>query len=273
VKKVRKKIDKKKILLLFGDDLRNKYLLNKILEKYTNCKVIIQKRSKEKIKSIKKKNKYSYLLQNHLKLRDISEQKYLIIKEDKIKQFKNISYISLNQLNSKKVISIVKKYKPDLVVCYGISLIKKNLLKFLPKKTINIHSGLTQKFRGYGSNFWACYFLQPFNVGATIHYVVEKADSGRIIHQVSTVLKKNYTLHDLSTKAIYNIGEIICRVISILLVKKPKGVKINVGKPFLLSDFKPEHLLLNYDLFKDKLSNFFLKNNLKNKRIKLVKLF
>ena len=268
-----KKIDEKKILLLFGDDLRNKYLLNKILEKYTNCKVIIQKRSKEKIKLIKKKHKFSYLLKNHLKLRDKSEQKYLIIKENKIKQFKNISYITLNQLNSKKVISIVKKYKPDLVVCYGISLIKKNLLKFLPKKTINIHSGLTQKFRGYGSNFWACYFLQPFNVGATIHYVVEKADSGRIIHQVGTVLKKNYTLHDLSTIAICNIGEIICRVISILLEKKPKGVKINVGKPFLLSDFKPEHLLLNYNLFKDKLSNFFLKNNLKNKRIKLVKLF
>jgi hypothetical protein len=38
----------KKILLLFGDDLRNKFILNKVLSKFKNCKVIIQKRNQEK---------------------------------------------------------------------------------------------------------------------------------------------------------------------------------------------------------------------------------
>ena len=40
----------KRILLFFGDDLRNQFILNKVLSKYKNCKVVIQKRGKEKIK-------------------------------------------------------------------------------------------------------------------------------------------------------------------------------------------------------------------------------
>ena len=272
-KKKGKFLKKKKILLLFGDDLRNKYLLNKILEKYNNCKIIIQKRAKEKIKLNKKKNKYSNLMRNHLKLRDISERKYLKIKNNKIKRNKDIIYVGINELNTKKVIMIAKEYNPDLVVCCGISLIKKDLLNILPKKTINIHSGLTQKFRGYASNFWACYFLQPYNVGATIHYVIQKADSGNIIHQVGTDLKNNYNLHDLSSIAIFKVGKIINKIISTLLLKSVKGTKIKVGKPFLLADFKSEYLLLNYDLFKDRMASYFLKNNFKYKRIKLINLF
>ena len=133
----------KKILLFFGDDLRNQFILNKILSKYKNCKVIIQKRDKEKVK--KKLNK---LLTKHLKLRDISENKILKIKKNYIKNHKDKIYIGLNELNSKNTINIVKKYKPNLVLCYGITLIKKKLLSILPNKTVNIHSGLTQKFRG-----------------------------------------------------------------------------------------------------------------------------
>ena len=65
-----KVIKKKKILLLFGNDLRNQFVLNKILSKYKNCKVIIQKREEENLK--KNPNK---LLTKHLHLRDLSEKK------------------------------------------------------------------------------------------------------------------------------------------------------------------------------------------------------
>mgnify|MGYP003943596551 FL=1 len=159
-----------------------------------------------------------------------------------------------------------------MVLCYGITLIKKNLLSILPKKTINIHSGLTQKFRGYASNFWACYMLEPNNVGATIHYVVENADSGNILHQVRTDLKANYNLHDLSSISIFKISKIINKVIEILLIKNPKGQKLSGGRSFLLRDFNPLHLLLNYKLLNDKLSKFYLNNKMKVKNIKLVKI-
>jgi methionyl-tRNA formyltransferase len=260
-------ISDKRILLFFGNDLRNQFILNKILQHYKNCKVVIQKRNKEKIK--KENNE---LLSKHLKLRDISEEKILKIKDNFIKSYRDKIYIDLHELNSKKIISIVKKYKPHLVVCYGITLIKSDLLSVLPKKTINIHSGLTQKFRGYASNFWACYMLEPNNVGATIHYVTAKADSGNVIHQVRTDLKKNYNLHDLSSVAILKIGKVINKVIGILLKKKPIGKKLHNGKSFLLRDFNPSHLLLNYKLFDDKLSKFYLDKKMKVKDIKLIEI-
>ena len=258
----------KKILLLFGDDLRNKFILNKVLSKFKNCKVIIQKKNKEKLKK-----KTDSLLQNHLKFRDVSEKKFLKINKNYINKYNDITYIELNELNSQKMINKVRNFKPDLVLCYGITLIQKKLLSTLPNKTINIHSGLTQKFRGYASNFWACYMLEPNNVGATIHYVIEKADSGNILHQVRADLRKNYNLHDLSSVSILKIGNIINQIISILLIKSPKGQKLTSGKSFLLKDFKIEHLLINYKLFKDKLSAFYLKKNIRIRNIKLVKLF
>ena len=262
------KNSEKKILLFFGDDHRNKFVLNIILRKYKNCKVIIQKRENEKIKK-----KSNYLLINHLKLRNKSEKKFLKLKKNTFLNHKDITYIKLSDLNSIKVINIAKKYKPDLVICYGVTLLKKNLLSNLPKKIINIHSGLTQKFRGYASNFWACYMLEPNNVGATIHYVIEKADQGNILHQVRTDLKTHYNLHDLSTICILKIGKIINKIISIMLEKKPRGQKIIIGRSYLLNDFRPNHLLINYKLFKDKLAKFYLNNDLKTKNIKLIKMF
>ena len=75
-------------------------------------------------------------------------------------------------------------------LCRGETLItdyiKKKLLNALPKKTFNIHSGLTQKFRGYACNFWACYFLEPNNVGATLHYVIQKVDREVLKNDSST---------------------------------------------------------------------------------------
>ena len=259
--------EKKKILLLFGDDLRNLFILNQILSKYKNCKVVIQKRDKEKIKQNSKP-----LVAKHLKLRDNSEKKILRIKKDHIKNFKDKTYINLGELNSKKIINLVKAYKPDITICFGIAYIKKKLLNALPKKTFNIHSGLTQKFRGYACNFWACYFLEPNNVGATLHYVIQKVDSGNVIHQVRTTLKKKYNLHDLSSISIFKMGNVINKIIKILLIKNPKGVQIKSGRSFLSKEFKPQHLLLNYKLFKDKVSNFYLSQKMNVKNIKLIKL-
>jgi len=56
----------KRILLFFGDDLRNQFILNKVLSKYKTCKVVIQKRGKEKIK--KKTNKIKrYIWKKNIK--------------------------------------------------------------------------------------------------------------------------------------------------------------------------------------------------------------
>ena len=104
--------------------------------------------------------------------------------------------------------------------------------------------------------------LEPNNVGATIHYVAEKADSGNIIHQVRTDIKKEFSLHDLSSVAIFKIGKIINSLIKLLLETTPKGMKLSGGRSFLLRDFNSLHLLVNYKLFNDKLTELLLKKKL-----------
>ena len=68
------------------------------------------------------------------------------------------------------------------------------------------------------------------------------------------------------------MGNVINKIIKILLIKNPKGVQIKSGRSFLSKEFKPQHLLLNYKLFKDKVSNFYLSQKMNVKNIKLIKL-
>ena len=51
------------------------------------------------------------------------------------------------------------------------------------KGVLNLHGGLSQKYRGTYTTFWAVYNCEPEYIGATVHYVSEGIDDGNIIYQ------------------------------------------------------------------------------------------
>ena len=266
------KKNKKKILLMIGSDLRNNFICAEIMKKYFVSGIIFQKRL-NKFNSIPKQfsqdEKKLYI--KHFSEREISEKKFF--KKVKI-NFDNIEHINVKEkdINSISVQSFIKKIKPNIVIVYGVGFLKKNILKIIPKNSINIHTGITPRFKGDACNFWAFYFLEPNNAGATIHFLSSKVDSGPIITQVKPRLNFGDNMHDITNKSLKIVAKKINKLIGILEKKNINGILKQGGKTFYASNFKPYHLKTVYHYYNNKIVDLYLKKKITGKSQKLVKL-
>lgn len=94
----------------------------------------------------------------------------------------------LNLINYKKLINILEKEKIDLIVLAGfLKKIPAPLLNKFKNKIINIHPALLPSFGGkgmYGINVHRAVYNSSAKVsGATVHFVDEIYDNGKIIDQ------------------------------------------------------------------------------------------
>lgn len=266
------KKNKKKILLLIGSDLRNNFICAEIMKKYFINGIIFQKRSNKSNKIFKqfsKDEKKLYL--RHFKEREISEKKFF--KKVKVK-LNNTEYINVKEkdINSKSVQTFIKKIKPNIVICYGVGFLRKDVLKILPKNSINIHTGITPRFKGDACNFWAFYFLEPNNAGVTIHFLSKKVDSGPIITQIKPKLNFGDNMHDVTNKSLKIAAKKIIKLINVLEKKNINGILKKGGKTFYASNFKPYHLKTVYHYYNNKIVDLYLKKKIVGKNQKLVKL-
>ena len=50
--------------------------------------------------------------------------------------------------------------------------------------SVNLHGGISPLYRGGNTIFWPLFKGDLMHIGATIHYMVEKVDSGHILSRV-----------------------------------------------------------------------------------------
>ena len=90
--------------------------------------------------------------------------------------------LKLGDLNNLNPNILKKAVDADLIIIFGSSYIKGELIdKLVEKKAINIHMGVSPYYRGSSCNFWALYDKKPEYVGATVHYISKGLDSGKIL--------------------------------------------------------------------------------------------
>jgi len=93
-------------------------------------------------------------------------------------------------INHSDVIKIIDKHNPDLIVVFGTSLLKGELLKKGRLGIINLHGGLSPEYRGADCTFWALHNQEPEKIGCTLHYINAGIDTGNIIAHVSPEIKE-----------------------------------------------------------------------------------
>jgi folate-dependent phosphoribosylglycinamide formyltransferase PurN len=99
-------------------------------------------------------------------------------------QFPDTAILDTVSINSVEVADLVGRLKPDLVVVSGTSLLRKELLTSLgATPVINIHCGITPRYRGTHGAFWAIVNGDWGNVGTTVHFIDQGIDTGAIIGQ------------------------------------------------------------------------------------------
>ena len=83
-----------------------------------------------------------------------------------------------------------------------MKILSKNFIRSFGSIIINIHPSLLPKFKGLNTHKRALKANEKYS-GCTVHYVVPKIDSGKIIMQKKVLINKNETEKSLKKKILF----------------------------------------------------------------------
>jgi len=105
----------------------------------------------------------------------------------------------------KQIVELFEEYKIDLIVLAGyMSILSENFTKRYPERIINVHPSLIPAFCGkgfYGLRVHEEALRRGVKVtGATVHFVNEIPDGGKIIAQKAVAIRENDTPQTLQKR-------------------------------------------------------------------------
>ncbi len=127
------------------------------------------------------------------------KRKYFLLKE--LARRYGIPVLSTKEINTEEVLAFVSEKNPDyLVSAHLLQIVKKELLAIPHQGSINIHPALFQEHRGVFSSFWML-LRNRRQSGATVHFMNEKLDNGKIILQRNFFIQRSDSIHAVDEKA------------------------------------------------------------------------
>lgn len=128
---------------------------------------------------------------------------------------KNCTFVP--SVNDPACRSLLQAHQPQIVLVNGTRIISKETLQCTPAVFINMHVGITPRYRGSHGGYWALYHNDPKNFGTTIHLVDTGIDTGSALKHVFAKPGKadNFTTYPViqvaeGIKAIPEVIESIC---------------------------------------------------------------
>lgn len=89
----------------------------------------------------------------------------------------------VNAINEDEYVEWVRALKPDVLAVCGTTLIREDLLALPKVAALNLHGGLSQRYRGLFTTDWALHNAEPEYVGATVHLIASGVDDGDVVYQ------------------------------------------------------------------------------------------
>lgn len=135
--------------------------------------------------------------------------------------------MEVTSINDNDVFETLTKLSPDLMVIWGGTIIKPQIIK-TAKKAINLHMGFCPYYLGAIANQHAVINREPWRIGATIHYAEAKVDTGDIIEIITPNLSKppRELFRDLNDRAKRKYLKVIKRLYEgQILGKRPQKTK------------------------------------------------
>ncbi len=96
----------------------------------------------------------------------------------------NVAKRNVESLNDSECLKIAKDFAPDMIASFGIPIISDDLIAVPKWGAVNLHGGISPEYKGGNTIFWPLLQGKPEMAGATLHYMVAKVDSGRLLAKV-----------------------------------------------------------------------------------------
>ncbi len=198
------------------------------------------------------------LLSRHAHEREASEHYYFNSRVQNSNDDAPVLSIPKGKINEADVIEKAVAAAPDIIACYGSSILKQPWFDAFPEKILNLHLGLSPYYRGSGTNFWAMAHGRFECIGATFMVMDQGIDTGNILHQMRAAVEVADTPHDIGNRLIFDAALSYANIIKAYAkgLKPPKepasfeGVEGTLCKR---ADYTPEklrHFYADYDSLK-----------------------
>lgn len=183
------------IMMICGAGDQSNYVYNNVSKEFEISKVFIVgdgsrktflKRRIRKLGIFKVIGQIMFVLYTKLYLRKRSEKRIEDIQREhdldstEIPQGK-IEHI--DSVNGVRMEQALKEIGPDLVIINGTPIIKSHILDAVDAPFLNIHVGITPKYRGVHGGYWALYNGDGDLAGVTTHFVDAGIDTGTVLDQ------------------------------------------------------------------------------------------
>ena len=255
---------KKKIIILTGSETRHKYFKQYLANdnRFKVIKTYCEGLQKSLRKIIFDSKKSSKLQKAHLIARDICEEEFFMDYIKNTLDYSNSSYIPKGEINGDQVVKEIEKLNPDLIICYGASLIKSSLLKSFKNRFINVHLGISPYYKGSGTNIFPIINNEFDMLGATFMHIDEGIDTGKVIHQFRSEIFIGDSPHTIGNRIIKKMTNICANLIFHFdNLQNKRQIKVK-GKTYYIKDFNSNICEKLYKNLSSK--NLFL--NLENKK-------
>jgi len=200
-----------KIIVITSNSLRHFFFADQFNKSFgvKIQKIFIESHTKFELirKNYKSDTEYE-----HYKKRSLSEIKFFEKSQNFFKN-KKVEIVGKGTINSESFIDNIKKITPDLIITYGCSIIKPELISLFKNKILNVHLGISPYYLGAGTNFHALSNNQFQFFGYSIIYMDKGVDTGEIIHQARGEFKLDDNPHSCGNRLIHKMTKDFIKIV------------------------------------------------------------
>lgn len=242
-----------RVLAITGDHPRHLRLVEKVSASFETVSVVMKREGLLPTEKLE-----SPLMRKHFEIRSQVEEQWF--GRPQIKELASLVIDSNSMRQGEIGIRKEEISRFDACVVFGSTLLPDSLRDSLPDMTLNLHLGVSPRYRGAATLFWPFYMLEPNWSGFTIHKLTGEPDRGDIVVRKGATLTRGQRLHDVSAsvtdEGINSFVHVLNRLDSSLeITLRPQKT---TGKNWLSSDFSDKHLSLIYEHYDDDIVDRFL---------------
>lgn len=240
----------KKVIIITGNHLRHDFIRKAIalfdditvLRSYCETKAEILPQAED-----------TALSKYHLDMRLLSEKDFFQAFVTLAPDHSNPVFIESGEINQPHIIQEIISLKPDVLIAYGCSLVKGELLELFKGRFFNVHLGLSPYYRGTATNFWPLVNGEPEFVGATFMHIDQGIDTGEIVHQIRADIYPEDSPHQIGNRLITQIPAVYRKIIfgHETIKQQAQMPLIGEGRYYRRKDFSEEATRILYENFKD----------------------
>jgi hypothetical protein len=184
--------------------------------------------------------------------------------------------VSQEDLNSPSTLEFIRKVDPHVILSYGCHKLTEKLTSLAKWSALNIHGGLSPKYKGAATHFWPAYFLEPHWTGVTLHTTTPQIDSGAIYLQTAVNIDPNHGIHENACQALVNFCDKFGAILENFNSETGLPVAVSqkgASREFRDADWNPHHLRLIYDTYGNRVNAYCLENGLAGVKPELINVF